>query len=68
MIPLISSLLNTLLLAVIGNPDCSLFPLAHCFNLGSWFCTLPFHLLEVWFEDDCNDWLWMGFQKLRLLL
>ena len=57
MIPLISSLLNTLMLAVIGNPDSvSHLPPLPCFNLRQLdTALLLFHLLEEQFEGDFND-------------
>lgn len=60
MSPLISSLLNTLLLAVIGSPD-SVFhftPLPG-FNLRQMgaYCTLLSHVLGERFEEDFNDCL-----------
>lgn len=67
MSPLISSLLNTLLLAVMGSPD-SIFhftPLP-CFNLRQLgaYCTSLFHLLGERFEEDFNDCLSQYSQKL----
>lgn len=56
MIPLISSLLKTLLLVVIGNLDSvSHFPPLPCFNQRQLDTELCFSFAEEWFEDDFND-------------